>query len=81
LPSVFTKDRYGVERQYYVVEGDVLANFQQVYGWASQRSEALSKGNPPNSELIVLEKGGKKVFWALGERSLTYDVDLSTFRS
>ena len=81
LPSVFTKDGFGIERQYYVIEGDVLANFQQVYSWISERSDSSPANKITNSELIVLEKGGKKIFWAADKRALTYDVDPSTFRS
>jgi hypothetical protein len=82
LPSVRTKDSLGIERQYYIIEGDILANVQQVYSWASERSKSKAeRSSALNSELIVLEKGGEKVFWPRDRRTLTYSVDRSTFAS
>jgi hypothetical protein len=81
LPSVKTKDAAGIERQYYIIEGDIRASAQQVFNWASEKSRSNAGSGAANSELIVLEEGGNKVFWPPDRRTLTYSVDRSTFRS
>src|SRR5262245_19293579 len=81
LPAVKTKDANGIVRQYYIIEGDIRATPQQVFNWASEKSSGNAATGASNSELIVLEEGGKKVFWPPGSRTLTYSVDTSSFRS
>lgn len=81
LPSIKTKDKFGNERRYHIIEGDILATPQQVFNWASEHSDSGSSARAANSELIVLAVNGKMIFWPPGQRTLTYSVERSTFDS
>lgn len=81
LPTIVTSDAEGNEHRYYVIEGDISANVQQVYSWVSERTAAPCRVTGTPGELIVLEKDGQKIYWPEGNRALTYTVDRSSFLS
>jgi hypothetical protein len=71
------------KRTYYVFEGDLLLTKEQVRAALSFQAQGSqpAAGGVRSGELLVMVQGGKPVFWAKGNRALTYAVDRPSFPS
>jgi hypothetical protein len=70
-----------VTRTYYVAEGDLLLDEQQMRAYIYSHAFGSQAANRVVGELRVMTVGGQPAFWKKGERSLTYVVARKTFAS
>ena len=80
LPKLRLKLRSSIHN-FYVVEGDLILNEQQVRANISAARSGSEAAAGHRGELLVLTDGGKAVFWPKGQRELTYVIDRATFPS
>lgn len=83
LPKIEVADENGGVREYYLVEGDVVATADEVEAHLNElrKRTELNASAPPSGELLVItDSRGQPLFWERGKRHLTYAVKKASFQ-
>lgn len=83
LPKIEVADDNGGVREYYLIEGDVVATAEEVGAHLTELRArvAVNTPAPPSGELLVItDSRGQPLFWERGKRHLTYAVKKASFQ-
>ncbi|POR52605.1 hypothetical protein [Bosea psychrotolerans] len=83
LPKIEVADDDGGTREYYLVEGDVVATAAEVEAHLKELRKRVEVNTPapPSGELLVItDSHGQPLFWERGKRHLTYAVKKASFQ-
>jgi hypothetical protein len=69
------------KRTYFVLEGDLLLDKEQVRAAVAFQSAAPQPATVPSGELLLMVVNGQRIFWDKSHRSLSYAVKKTSFPS